>query len=320
MATTWKAWKKRLLTIPRRAVRGWFRPVRRLLHPADYGDLKKRVESLEYNQRNFLFALHSEHMGDFDQRTALRRSEAWVFSGYGEAGVLLYVFSKIGVTDRRVVELGMRDITRCNSTNLVLSFGWSSLLIDPHAARLKRAKAFYEAHTRVGSSRVTCVETRIQPKDINELMAENGCEGEIDLLSIDIDGNDYWVWKAIDVIRPRVVMIAYNPSLGPDEALVTPYIPDLIACQAHPFGWYHSASLLALERLGRKKGYILIGCESGGRSACFVLEDIATGRFEALTAREAYYPEARRLKVASAEEQLQSVRQMPLQRDEANGP
>jgi hypothetical protein len=112
--------------------------------------------------------------------------------------------------------------------------------------------------------------------------------GEVDVLGIDIDYNDYWVWKAIEVIKPRLVIIEYNASLRPPLSLVVPYKPDHTWTGGNFFG----ASLEALVRLGRAKGYRMVGCCFAGVNAFFVREDLCGDRFlEPATAEEHYEPE-----------------------------
>jgi hypothetical protein len=303
--------KKTFMRGPRRTVKNLFNPIRKWMRPPDYNDLKKRVDWLTYNHRNMLFQLHSENMGDVDQRTAMRRSEAQMFTEHGEAGVILHIFSKIGVTDKRVIEFGIGDVARSNVTNLALSFGWSGLMMDGSAEKAARARAFFEANGKIDPNKMTCIEAFVTPENINTLFKQNGFEGEIDFLTIDIDGNDYWVWKAIDVIRPRVVMIEYNPSLGAEVDLIMPYDGEKGLWERHALGWYHSASLKAMERIGKQKGYTLIGCESTGLNAFFVLDEVAKGIFEPIRAEDAYYPETRRLRLGTLEEQIEEVMKFP---------
>jgi len=314
MSISSRALRKRLFSRPRRLIRSWLRPLRASFRPPDYGSLLKRVARLENNVRNVVFAQHPELAREPDQRSALRRSEFRVFSENGEDGILLYLFSKIGTTDQRFVEFGIGDIRKCNSTNLALSFGWTGLLIDGSAELGGDAGRFYEEQATWDPTQVQILESWITPENINATLSEQGFEGEIDLLSVDIDGNDYWVWKAIDVISPRLVIFEYNACLGTDEALVTRYTPMFNRYDLHPLGWYHSCSLPAAEKLGREKGYVLVGCDSSGLNAFFVRQDLAEGRLEVLSAKEAYYPELRRLRIASFEEQYESLRNLPLER------
>ncbi|MGD0091560.1 MAG: hypothetical protein ABSE73_16710, partial [Planctomycetota bacterium] len=103
------------------------------------------------------------------------------------------------------------------------------------------------------------------------LFEQYGVPREFDLLSIDIDGNDYWVWKKLAAYRPRVVVIEYNASVPPDEAKVMPYDPAFVWRKTD----YYGASLLALERLGRAKGYALVACDESGANAFFVARELA---------------------------------------------
>ena len=128
-------------------------------------------------------------------------------------------------------------------------------------------------------------------------------KGEIDLLSIDIDGNDYWIWKAIEAVDPRVVAIEYNASLGPRDPLICVYKPEFDARAMHPSGWYHGAALTALTRLANRRGYALVGCESAGVNAFYVRRELLGGRLPELQPERAFYPHQRRLARASAQEQ-----------------
>ncbi len=306
-----RMWRKRFISYPRRRIRGLFRGLRRLLRPPDYGSLRKQVARMAENQRRLFGVLYSDQLPEADQRATLRRREFQALTESGEAGILLYLFSRIGTTNRRSIEFGIGDVRKCNTTNLVLSFGWSGLLIDGSSSCVEEARAFFSDPMRACSGEMKCVDAWLTPETINPVFTENGFEGEIDLLSLDIDGNDYWIWQAIDVISPRVAVVEYNSSLGPDDSLTVKYEPMFSRYTHHPLGWHHGASLTALERLGRKKGYVLIGCESMGHNAFFVRSDVAASVFDALTPKEAFYPNARRLPDASEEAQRESLRDLP---------
>ncbi len=115
----------------------------------------------------------------------------------------------------------------------------------------------------------------ITAENIEPLFQKYGVPPEFDLLSIDIDGNDYWVWKAIEQFRPRVVVIEYNANKGPDASVTIPYDP--------AFRWdksdYQGASLRALEKLGKEKGYTLVATDPCGVNAFFVLNSLVPGNF-----------------------------------------
>lgn len=199
--------------------------------------------------------------------------EKRVYSQNNEDGVLAAIFAAIGTTNRFLVEFGVEDGSVCN-TRLLRRQGWRCLWMDP-AEQAPRAAA---AYGKIEREFVTA-------ENINALLDKHGVPTEFDLLSIDIDGNDYWVWKAVAGRRPRVVSIEYNALLGCERPRTVRYRSD--------FRWdgtqYYGASLPALERLGREKGYVLVGCESHGVNAFFVLAELAD-RFEAAPLERLYRP------------------------------
>lgn len=193
--------------------------------------------------------------------------EARVYSQNGEDGIIEAIFASVGTTNRYFVEFGVEDGLVCNTRRLLRS-GWSGLQMDPRRNRRGVVEAFVTA------------------ENVNELFKMNGVPPRFDLLSIDIDGNDYWAWKAVTSFHPRVVVIEYNASIPPDESRTIVYDPS--------FRWdgtdYFGAGLLALSRLGRRKGYTLVGCESQGVNAFFVHDSLIEGHFVARTAEELYRP------------------------------
>ncbi len=183
----------------------------------------------------------------------LRNHETRVYSQHGEDGALLHLFSVIGTTNRHFVEFGAKDgLELSNTANLRLHHGWRGLLLDAAAAP--------------GDPLVT--RAFVTAENVNELFARHGVSERFDLLSIDIDGNDYWVWKALDRFTPRVVVIEYNIFLPLDVSCTIPYDPDhRWEEQSH----YHGASLAALRKLGEAKGYALVHTDSWAPNAFFVL-------------------------------------------------
>jgi len=216
---------------------------------------------------------------------------------------VLCIFSKIGVANRTFVEIGVEDGKECNTANLSLNFGWRGMMVDAGKDSLERAKHFYQEKLGDSASKVKIAYCFVTAENVNQLISENGIRGEIDLLSIDIDGNDYWIWKAINVINPRVVVMEYNASFGSDKSMTIKYDPNFKSSSI-----YYGASLVALRKLANTKGYILVGCESHGIDAFFVRQDIAQGKFIELDPREAWYPHSQRSKnMGSAEKQFEQI-------------
>ena len=195
------------------------------------------------------------------------------FSQNGEDGILLYLFSLIGVVNRSVVEICAGDGTECNAANLIVNHGWQGLLFDGDSEQVARGKAFYAACRTTWVSPPTFVDAWITAENVNALVSAHGAAGQVDLLSLDIDGNDYWVWKALDCIQPRVVVLEFNGSCGPERSVTMSYVPDYrLDPTTQPYRC--GASLPAFVKLGRAKGYRLVGVQSLGFNAFFVRHGI----------------------------------------------
>ncbi len=200
----------------------------------------------------------------------LAAAERKVYSQNGEDGVIEAIFAAIGTTDRFCVEFGVENATECNSANL-LEQGWTGLLMDPDGTSR--------------NPRIAIKNEFITAENINDIFAKHHVPQVFDLLSIDIDGNDYWVWRELRH-QPRVVVIEYNASVPPEFRLVIPYDPK--------FQWngsdYFGASLRALTELGDSKGYQLVHCERAGANAFFVARSELPPDFVARPLQEVYRP------------------------------
>jgi hypothetical protein len=200
-----------------------------------------------------------------------------VYSQNDEDGIIQEIFKRIGTQDRTFIEFGVSNGNECNTAKLLLE-GWRGLWIEG-------SHALGSFLSEKGS--LTLTASMVTAENVNHLFSKAGFEGEIDLLSIDIDYNDYWVWKAINVVRPRVVVIEYNAQLRPPLSVTVPYG----ANKRWDGTSYYGASLEALVRLGRAKGYRIVGCCFSGVNAFFVREDLCADHFiEPATSEEHYEP------------------------------
>lgn len=238
---------------------------------------------------------------------ALRRSELRVHSQNGEDGMIAYLVDRIGVASGEVVEFGLGDGSECCAANLVLTFGWSALLLEAREADAVAAASFFGAKA---PGRVTVDNTFVEPDTIDGLLAGRVAP-EFDVLSVDIDGNDYWVLDALEAVRPRVVVVEYNASFGPDRSVTIPYTRGFNRYRAHPSGYYHGASITALARLGERKGYILAGGDSRGVNAFLVDARLAEGRIDPVRPADAFAPLFERAH-HSLEEQFALIEHLPL--------
>ena len=226
----------------------------------------------QVNRARIAIELHVRHQPIAD----VTRYERRVASQNGEDGILQAIFTAIGTTDKYFVEFGVGNGEQCNTAYLAAHRGWTGLLMDVEAG---------PPHARIPVH-----QELVTAENVNALFEKYGVPASFDLLSIDIDGNDYWVWKAITAYRPRVVVIEYNASVPPTESRTIPYDP--------AFRWsgtdYFGASLLALAKLGQEKHYVLVGCDRSGTNAFFVDAALAAGHFVRRDVGVLYHPPAYR--------------------------
>ncbi|MEX2122926.1 MAG: hypothetical protein WD795_03455 [Woeseia sp.] len=226
----------------------------------------------------------------------------------GEDGIIRFLFAEIGFETRRFVEFGFGAV-QCNSLRLMLQEGFKGLLMDGSS---ENCDFFNDAARKLEIDGVEAHCTFLDRDNLNQTIIDHGISGEIDFLSLDVDGNDYWLWERLECVSPRVVCIEYNAGIGPSLSLTVPYDPAFERYAKHPSGFFHGASLRALESLGQRKGYRLVGCDSTGTNAFFLRNDVAAPELQTLTAAEAYRPHQNWLGRGFSEaEQLEIMRSMP---------
>lgn len=211
------------------------------------------------------------------ERVALADTELRFFSQNGEDGILLYLLSAIGMTTRRSVEICAGDGIECNTANLIVNHGFDALLVDGAKSLLERGKHFYEIGDNTWFYPPKLVQTWVTAETINDLVLKAGFEDEIDVLSLDMDGIDWWVWQALECIQPRVVVAEFNSALGPDVSWVVPYEPDFSLSDQRKEGdtFYFGGSLRAYVELARRRGLRLVGVQRYGFNAFFVRNGLA---------------------------------------------
>jgi hypothetical protein len=209
------------------------------------------------------------------------------YSQNGEDGILLYIFSLLGTTNRRVVEICAGDGIECNAANLIINHGWQGLLIDGDTDQVGRGRAFYSTCRTTWVAPPTFINAWLTAENVDALVASTGFGGPIDLLSLDLDGNDYWIWKALDCIRPRAVVLEFNGSCGPERSLTMSYQPDF-RLDPTVVPSRCGASLPAFVKLGREKGYRLVGVQSLGFNAFFIQDGLEEKLLPERSARECY--------------------------------
>jgi hypothetical protein len=209
----------------------------------------------------------------FQEPRRLLRHGFKVYSQHDEDGIIEEIFQRIGATDRFFVEFGVGDGME-NCTTYCLLNGWKGAWIDGSAACYERI--LKNLDFLISGKQLRVLYSFITAENIETLFKQLEIPVEFDLLSIDIDRNDYWVWRAIERYRPRVVAIEYNASFGAKASCTVPYDPNAVW---DGYSNYYGSSLRALEHLGAEKGYCLVGCNFTGVTAFFVRADCAGDHF-----------------------------------------
>ena len=201
------------------------------------------------------------------------------YSQFEEDGMLLYIFSLIPPVNRRCVEICAAYGRQCNTANLIINHGWWGHLFDGDEAQVKAGKEFFTKNKDTFLYPPRYTTAWVTAENVNEVIESSGVRGRIDLLSLDIDGMDYWVWKAISIIDPQVVVCETANPIPPDKAWTVPYDPHF-SCDSEN---YRGASLAAMCKLGHEKGYRLVGAHRFGFNAFFIKKGIGEEFFPEVT-------------------------------------
>ncbi len=215
---------------------------------------------------------------------------AQAFSQNFEDGMIDEIFHRIGTASRQFVEIGVGDGLE-NNTTLLLAQGWSGWWIEGSARQIEEIKREFRAP--IASRQLRLTAATVTAENVEKLLSDMGVPAEFDLLSVDVDRNTYWVWAALESLRPRAAVIEYNSVFPPRVDWKVEYRADL------PWNGtaYVGASLKALELLGHKLGYALVGCDLMGVNAFFVRGDLCAGKFaEPFTSENHYEPPRYRLR------------------------
>lgn len=247
-----------------------------------YLDAKKTQSTLAKLQESIgrLELRQLEYLG----KTEIHQNEFRVFSQWGEDGIIQFLLRHIKIPRKIFVEFGVENYIESNTRFLLVNDNWAGLVIDGSHENIN----FIKKDPIYWKYNLKAISAFIDKDNINELLAENGIKGEIGILSIDIDGNDYWVWEAIDVVDPAIVIIEYNSRFGKDKSVTIPYDPSFIRSRAHYSMIYYGASLKALCLLAEKKGYVFVGCNTVGVNAFFIRKDLKPDNIRELTLEEGY--------------------------------
>ncbi|MDJ0927419.1 MAG: hypothetical protein QNJ73_07175 [Gammaproteobacteria bacterium] len=260
-----------------------------------------------------LLALNVRALG---QIGSLHEAEFKVFSQFGDDGIIQWLVHHVQIPHDTFIEFGVEDYSESNTRFLMMNNNWSGFVMDgseENIERLKTSESFWKYELFAEAAFV-------DTENINDLIAKAPFDREIGLLHIDIDGNDYWVWQAIDTISPIVVVLEYNSVFGAERAITIPYDNAFYRTTAHYSNLYFGASLRALYNLSDSKGYGFVGCNSAGNNAYFVRRDKLNNVVREISLEAGFvaskYRESRdadgNLTLLAGDERLAVIRGMPV--------
>ena len=207
-----------------------------------------------------------------------------VFSQWGDDGIIQYLVRHIAIENRSFIEFGVEDFQESNCRFLMMHDNWSGYVMDgseKHMTKTRR-QDYYWQHD------LTAQAVFITRENINELLDNSGFGDSPGIISIDIDGVDYWVFEEIRH-RPTLFILEYNAVFGADRSITIPYSADFFRTEAHHSNLYYGASLSALTNAAEAKGYSLVGCNAAGNNAYYVRNDLLNDNpVEALSVSDAF--------------------------------
>jgi hypothetical protein len=265
--------------------------------------------------REQLGGLESRHIAALGPAD-IRAAEFRVFSQFGDDGIIQFLVQRVPIENEFFVEFGVADYRESNTRFLLVHDNWRGLVLDAD----NTMHEFLRSSGLAWRYHIDARTAFIDRDNINALIQEAGIEGDIGLLSVDLDGNDYWILEAIDVVSPRILVVEYNSTFGAEAAVTVPYASAFVRWEKHPSWLYWGASLAAMARVANAKGYALVAGNRAGNNAFFVRRELR-GEIPEVSVAEAYRPsrfrESRAASgelsyVSGIEERLRLIGEMPL--------
>ncbi|MFT6287111.1 MAG: hypothetical protein ACJA09_001864 [Alcanivorax sp.] len=235
---------------------------------------QQATETLLLNQGKILEELYSVK----DAR-ALSDYEWKVFSQWGEDGIIQFLIREVEIKNKTFVEFGVEDFFESNCRYLLMSSDWQGFVIDGSTVNIQRlqSSSFYWKYD------LQSLAAFIDKENINELLKKSDFDRDLGILSVDVDGNDYHILKAIKVFDSRIIISEFNPYFGKDRAITVPYDPSFYRTEKNHSNLYFGASIKALKFGLQEKGYTLVGTGMMGGNAYFVRNDLMTDKLSMLS-------------------------------------
>ena len=230
----------------------------------DFDFVKNKLNKIQINQvTEFNDKLKNQNLNSLDDLSLS------VFSQFNEDVIIQYLIKNLNIKNESFVEFGVENYEEANTRLLLEKDNWSGLVIDSSENNINYIKSqnYFWRHN------LTALSHFISAENINEILKENNFKGEIGVLSIDTDGNDFWIWKEISQIKPVILVIEYNAKLGSEKSLSIKYNSNFRRASSGLDKLIYGASLKALEKISEEKGYSLVCTNKNGNNAFFVRDD-----------------------------------------------
>jgi hypothetical protein len=248
---------------------------------SNFSKVNERFDEIKINQGIILSSLNESKA-----TSNLKNYEFKVFSQWGEDGIIQHLTKSIEIKNKNFIELGVEDFFESNCRFLLMKDDWKGFVIDGSKSNIQRLKNsyFYWKH------HLDAVDKFITKENIEDILATSGFENDLGILSIDLDGNDFFILEAINNFSPRILICEYNSVFGGSRKITIPYQADFYRTNMHHSNLYWGASLAAMTYLADKKGYSLVGTNTAGNNAFYVRNDLLNDKVEVLSVEGVYSP------------------------------
>jgi len=241
--------------------------------------LDARLDALQLNCGR-LFVAQNKNL----EEPNLQAYEFKVFSQWGEDGIIQRLIQIVPIQNQTFIEFGVEDFSESNCRFLLLNNNWQGFVVDgspKKVGRLRNSHYFWKYQLEAQAE-------FLDTHNINAVLAQSGFHEDLGILSIDVDGIDYYLLKEIYAFRPRILICEYNAVFGPSRKISVPYDPLFARSERHFSHLYFGASLAALNFVAEQKGMALVGTNQAGVNAFFVRNDLLGKSLRKLSPEEAF--------------------------------
>ena len=230
--------------------------------------------------------LHAENIKSKSRISSLEEVEFKVFSQWGDDGIIQWLVNNTDIPNKTFIEFGVENYRESNTRFLMMNDNWAGLVMDgseKNVTQIINSEYFWKYNL---STKAVFIDT----DNINDLLLSSGLGKEIGILSIDLDGNDYWIWKKINAVSPVILILEFNSVFGVKRSITVPYDKTFTRTNAHFSNLYWGASIRALQKLSADKGYAFVGCSSAGNNAYFIRKDKLNNSVKEISLEDGYTP------------------------------